>query len=140
MVREPSALLGMHPLIAALVRCYTDPNCAILRRSCKASLLQLLYRLVQDLRVDESLRSEMIRQQERAAKLKPVLEFVSKNYTDPISLKEAASLARMSLPQFIRLFKKVSGMTFLSYATHLRVYNALRLFEGEFAHGDRNRR
>ena len=128
-VREPSALLGMHPLIAALVRCYTDPSCGYFEAACKASLLQLLYQLVHHLRVDESLRSEMIRQQERAAKLKAVLEFLSKNYTDPISLKEAASLARMSLPRFIRLFKKVSGMTFVNYVTHLRISNALRLLK-----------
>ena len=123
-VREPSALPGMHRLIAALLLCYTDPKCCYFQAACKASLLQLLYQLAQHLRVNESLRSEMIRQQERAAKLKPVLEFLSKNYTDPISLREAASLAKMSLPRFLRLFKKVSGMTFVNYVTHLRVSNA----------------
>ena len=46
-VREPSALLRMHPLIAALLRRYTDPNCCHLEAGCKASLLQLLYELVQ---------------------------------------------------------------------------------------------
>ena len=128
-VREPSALLGMHPLIGVLLRCYTDPNCCYFEAACKASLLQLLYQLADHLQVNESLRSEMIRQQERAARLKPVLEFLSKNYTDPISLKEAASLARMSLPRFIRLFKKVSGMTFVNYVTHLRISNGLRLLK-----------
>ena len=32
----------------------------------------------------------MIRQQEHAAKRKPVVQFLSKNYTEPISLKEVA--------------------------------------------------
>jgi two-component system response regulator YesN len=33
----------------------------------------------------------------------------------------------MSLPSFTRLFKKVAGMTFVSYVTHVRLSQAMRL-------------
>ena len=35
----------------------------------------------------------------------------------------------MSLPSFTRLFKKVAGMTFVSYVTHVRLSRALRLLK-----------
>ena len=41
----------------------------------------------------------------------PVLEYVERNYADSITLREAAVLAKMSVPQFVRLFKKDAGMS-----------------------------
>ena len=54
----------------------------------------------------------MVLQTAQAARLAPVLEFVEANYAEPITLTEAAGLAKMSVPQFVRLFKRVAGMSF----------------------------
>jgi AraC-like DNA-binding protein len=54
---------------------------------------------------------------------------VERNYADPITLKEAASLAKMSVPQFVRLFRKVAGMSFVSYLTHVRLSRSVRLLK-----------
>jgi len=62
-----------------------------------------------------------MRQQERAARLRPVFEYVSQNFAEDFTLKQAAVLANMSQPQFIKLFKRVAGMTFVSYVTHVRI-------------------
>ncbi|MEA3163555.1 MAG: hypothetical protein QOE88_1373, partial [Verrucomicrobiota bacterium] len=75
------------------------------------------------------LRSQLIRQQERAARLKPVFDFISSHYPEPITLNSGAELAKMSLPSFTRLFKKVAGMTFVSYVAHVRLSQALRLLK-----------
>ena len=56
-------------------------------------------------------------------------EHVEHNYADPITLREAACLAKMSVPQFVRLFKKVAGMSFVSYLTHVRLSRSVRLLK-----------
>ena len=71
----------------------------------------------------------MVLQKDRTAKLSPVLEYVQRNYTDSITLKEAAALAKMSVPQFVRLFKKVAGTSFVSYLTHVRLTRSVRLLK-----------
>jgi AraC-like DNA-binding protein len=35
----------------------------------------------------------------------------------------------MSVPQFVRLFKKVAGMSFVSYLIHVRLSRAVRLLK-----------
>ena len=90
----------------------------------------MLYILAEFFRAADFRYSELIRQQERSAKLKPVLEFVDQHFAEKIGLKEAAALAKMSVPQFIKLFKKVAGTTFVSYVTHVRLSRAVRLLKG----------
>jgi AraC-like DNA-binding protein len=53
----------------------------------------------------------MILEKERTARLSPVLQYVERNYAEPITLKETASLAKMSVPQFVSIFKKVAEMS-----------------------------
>jgi AraC-like DNA-binding protein len=46
---------------------------------------------------------------------------VEANYAEPITLKEAAYLTKMSVPQSVRLFKRVAGMSFVTYLIHVRL-------------------
>ena len=64
-----------------------------------------------------------------AAKLRPVFEYVAGNFAEGLTLKKAAALANMSQPQFIKLFKRVAGMTLVSYLTHVRLSHAFRLLK-----------
>ena len=121
-----STLPKIHHTLAQLLECYFSRE-SFYQAGCKAYFLELLFVLAQHFRASEFLRSELIRQQERAARLKPVFDFISSRYTEPITLNLGASLAKMSLPSFTRLFKKVAGMTFVSYVTHVRLSQALRL-------------
>jgi AraC-like DNA-binding protein len=128
-VQAGSPLLpGMQAAAARLVRCYFERG-TYFQAGCRAYLLQLLYLLAQQFHSADYLRSEFIRQQERAARLRPVFEFISTSYAQATTLRQAAALAKMSQPQFIKLFKKVAGMTFVSYVTHVRLSNALRLLK-----------
>ena len=63
---------------------------------CKAHLLQLLYLLAQQFRSADFLRSELMRQQERATRLRPVFEYVSQNFAENLTLKQGAALASIS--------------------------------------------
>ncbi|MEO8352076.1 MAG: AraC family transcriptional regulator [Chthoniobacteraceae bacterium] len=128
-VRTGAELLPpMHEALARLLHCYFDEgDPRHVEAGCKAYFLELLYLLARHFRSSELLKSEFIRQQERTLKLKPLFDFVSCHYAERISLPQAAALTRMSQPQFIKLFKRVAGMTFVAYLTHLRLTNAHRL-------------
>jgi AraC-like DNA-binding protein len=126
-VRDDTPILPkIHDKLAQLLECYFSHE-SYYQAGCKAYFLELLFLLAQHFRAAEFLRSQLIRQQERAARLKPVFDFISSHYSEPITLNRGATLAKMSLPSFTRLFKKVAGMTFVSYVTHVRLSQALRL-------------
>ncbi len=128
-VRTGAELLPLiNEALARLLRCYFDEGeRRHVEAGCKAYFLEVLYLLARHFRSSELLKSEFIRQQERTLRLKPLFEFVSRHYAERISLPQAALLAKMSQPQFIKLFKRVSGMTFVAYLTHVRLANAHRL-------------
>jgi AraC-like DNA-binding protein len=127
-VRDKALLPEIHRIVSRVLRCYFHRT-SYFQIGCKAYFLELLYHLADYFRAADFRHSELIRQQERSARLKPVLEFVERNFADPITLKEAASLAKMSIPQFIKLFKQVAGRTFVSYVTHVRLSHAVRLLK-----------
>jgi AraC-like DNA-binding protein len=118
----------MHDAIGKLLRCYFGRS-VYFEAGCKAHLLQLLFLLAQQFRSADFLRSELVRQQERATRLRPVFDYVSENFAENLTLKQGATLAGLSQPQFIKLFKRVAGMTFVSYVTHIRLSHAFRLLK-----------
>ena len=123
---DTPTLPKIHETLAQLLKCYFARE-SYYQAGCKAYLLELLFLLAQHFRASEFLQSQLIQQQERAARLKPVFDFISSHYPEPIALNLGAAIAKMSLPSFTRLFKKVAGMTFVSYVTHVRLSQAMRL-------------
>ena len=126
--RNSPSLSQMHGAVAQLLRFYFGRS-VYFQAGCKAHLLQLLYLLAQQFRSADFMRSELMRQQERATRLRPVFEYVSQNFAENLTLKQGAALASVSQPQFIKLFKRVAGMTFVSYLTHIRLSHAFRLLK-----------
>ena len=59
-----------------------------------------------------------------AERLKPVLREVKTHYDKPISVEDAASLAGYSAPHFMRVFKRETGQTFVSYLRGYRLSEA----------------
>lgn len=55
------------------------------------------------------------------SRLKEVLDFVDENYMEPLSLKEAASIAKLNSEYFCRSFKKYTGFTFMEYVNLVRL-------------------
>ena len=93
---------------------------------CKASFLQLLYQLTRRFQASEVLRSEYLRHRQEAERLARLFEYVREHYSERISVTQATQLVHMSQAQFMKVFKKVSGMTFIAYVTRVRIMNALR--------------
>ena len=94
---------------------------------CKASFLQLLYHLTRRFQVSAVLRSEFVLRRQQADRLARLFEYVRMNYAERITVEQALKLVHMSQSQFMKVFKKVSGMTFVAHVTRVRINHALRL-------------
>jgi AraC-like DNA-binding protein len=114
--------------VADLVECYFGRD-LYFQVGCKANMLRLLYALAKHFWVSESLRLVMARQQATAERLKPVFEFISTHSAEMIAVGKGASLAHLSESRFSRVFKQISGMTFVNYVTHVRLSRALRMLQ-----------
>ncbi len=94
---------------------------------CKASFLQILYQLTRRFEAVTVQRADFVRHRQRVERLARLFEFVRLNYAERIDIAQAAKLAHLSQPQFMRLFREVTGMTFIAYLTRVRLTQALRL-------------
>ena len=94
---------------------------------CKASFVQILYQLTKRFQASEVMRAEFVQHRQLAERLARLFEFVRVNYAEKISVEQATQLVHMSQAQFMKVFKKVSGMTFVAHVTRVRINNALRL-------------
>jgi AraC-like DNA-binding protein len=121
---EPEAAVALHKLLAC---CFTEPEGALQRAGCKVYLLELLLELARRFRTSEVVQWEFLRQQERSLRLKKLFDHISAHYTEKLSVAAAAKLAAMSEPQFMKTFKRVAGMTLVSYLNHVRLANGSRL-------------
>jgi len=115
---------------ARLVKCFSaDADRQFYQAGCKAFLLELLYHMARHFRASELLRWEFLRQQQRSLRLKKLFDHIRHHYADKLSIRQAAALAAMSQPQFMKTFKKVAGMTLVAYLNHVRLSNATRLLK-----------
>ena len=60
-------------------------------------------------------------------RIRPVLDYLEKEINSDISVAKAASIAHMSYYHFCRLFKKVTGKTFVEYQNFIRLKKAEKL-------------
>jgi AraC-like DNA-binding protein len=94
---------------------------------CKAGLLSVLYHLTCRFQLSGRLWSEHLRQQALSRQLTPVFEYLRRDCAPKATIRQAAQLANMSDSQFMKAFKRIAGMGFVAYRTHLRVSHAIRL-------------
>ncbi len=67
------------------------------------------------------------RKQRAIEQLAPLFEFLESNYMEPISVAAAAEVLHLSESHFMRLFKQVTGQSFVSYLNHFRIDKAEHL-------------
>lgn len=94
---------------------------------CKVSFLRILYQLTRRFQASEVLRSEFVQRRQQADRLARLFEYVRLNYAERISVEQATRLVHMSQAQFMKVFKRVTGMTFVAHVTRVRITHALRL-------------
>ncbi|WP_234734444.1 helix-turn-helix domain-containing protein [Tellurirhabdus bombi] len=64
------------------------------------------------------------REQER---INRIYGYVDRHYTQPIDIREVASLASMTVPAFCRYFKKLTQLTFTDFVNEFRTTQARKL-------------
>jgi AraC-like DNA-binding protein len=65
--------------------------------------------------------------QQALRRIVPLFEFLESHYNQGISVEDAADLLSISKPHFMRLFKHVTGQSFVSYLNHFRIAKAQAL-------------
>ncbi|MBQ7960330.1 MAG: AraC family transcriptional regulator [Clostridia bacterium] len=71
--------------------------------------------------------SQRQKQLERYMRIQKVFDFVKNNYSEPISLAEAANLVGYDPNAFCRIFKEITNSSFHQYLNIFRVNIAMRL-------------
>lgn len=104
-----------------------EPADAHREAACKARLLALLIVLVRRFHDADVMRWEFERRRQLAGRLSKLLEHLQRPGAERLPLGEAARMSGMSTAQFTRAFKKVAGMSYVAYHTHMRLAEAARL-------------
>ncbi|MFY7965354.1 MAG: AraC family transcriptional regulator [Chitinophagaceae bacterium] len=61
--------------------------------------------------------------------IETIIDYTFKNYLEPISLSEVASVVKMSIPTFCRFFKKNIKKTYFDFLQELRINHACKLLQ-----------
>jgi len=75
---------------------------------------------------------EMMGKQAELNRLLPAINYVLRNYAEPITIENLASLCDISESHFMRVFKQQLNMTAYSYVEQVRLFQAIELLK----HGD----
>ena len=94
-----------------------SPGYALIVKSCLFRLIHALYA--------HRLPDDAPRPSEDAEKLKGLIDFVKARYHEPISVADAAAVAGYSPSHFMRIFRQVTGRTFVEYLTDYRLSAAV---------------
>lgn len=60
-------------------------------------------------------------------RLIPVLKYTEENFSENINLDDMARLLSIDKSHFCRIFKKITGLTFMEYLNYVRICNAKKL-------------
>lgn len=90
----------------------------------KAKLFEIMFDL-QETILTHSLKVQ--KNNSQIARLKPILKHISENFDQDISVESAAELCAMSPTYFMKFFKKITGVTFVTYLNQVRLENAQTL-------------
>ena len=121
---------SLHNALARLAHCYFAPSQGIhFQAGCKAFLLEVLYMLAAHFGWSEHTHAEHRRRQEQSKLLGKLHDFLLAHFPEKVSVADAASIVHMSESAFMKYFRRVTGGTFVSYLTDLRLEKAAKLLE-----------
>jgi AraC-like DNA-binding protein len=121
----------LHDALLRLASCYFESaqGGVSFQAGCKAYLLEVLYLLAARFGRTQHTQREHVLDQERSRLLHKLHPFLSANFSERVTVTSAASVVNMSESTFMKYFKRVTGKTFISYLTQLRLERAAELLE-----------
>jgi AraC-like DNA-binding protein/mannose-6-phosphate isomerase-like protein (cupin superfamily) len=97
------------------------------RLAVKTYLKMLLMQLVNQYAPYAGTVETYQRQQQNLERLGPLFRYLGENCGDCIQVREAARICGMSESHFMSLFKRVTGLSFVTYFNHFRIERAQAL-------------
>jgi AraC-like DNA-binding protein/mannose-6-phosphate isomerase-like protein (cupin superfamily) len=97
------------------------------RLTLKTYLKMILILLVNHFADHQGTVETFNRKQRAIEQLAPLFDFLEANHKEPVSVTTAAQVLHLSESHFMRLFKQVTGQSFVSYLNHFRVAKAEHL-------------
>jgi AraC-like DNA-binding protein len=121
----------VHGALGKLVECYFDHagTGQACQAGCKAHLLEALYYLARHFGLGAASFSDYGARRQQSLEFGRLYEYLWENHAEPITVAQAASMLGMNQFRFMKFFKKATGMTFVTYLTHLRLTCAHRLLK-----------
>ena len=126
---DPAAEPVYAALTSLLERYFAEDAPGLRQAGCKAFFLMLLYQLALHCSACDVMKWEFVREQQRALRMKPLFEHITRHYATRLNVADAARLVHMSPSQLMKTFKKVAGMTLVVYLNHVRLSNAARMLK-----------
>jgi AraC-like DNA-binding protein/mannose-6-phosphate isomerase-like protein (cupin superfamily) len=124
--RDPMAS-RVHAAMNRLIQFYFGDRENTDHAGCHVHLLEMLYWLSRSFPLAGIEHEEYLRRQQRRRRLTKLFEYIQVHYADPIPVEQGAEMTAMSVSRFMRFFKEIAGMTFVSYLTHVRLTAAVDL-------------
>jgi AraC-like DNA-binding protein/mannose-6-phosphate isomerase-like protein (cupin superfamily) len=120
----------LHDALLHLVSCYFESAQGVPSQAgCKAYLLEILYLLAARFGKSQTAQQKHVLEHERSRLLDKLRPFLSDNLSERVTVARAASAVNMSQSTFMKYFKRVTGRTFITYLTRLRLERAAELLE-----------
>lgn len=120
--------LSTHAALRKLVNCYFSAAGGLhVEAGCKVYLLEVLYFLSLQFGFTQQAQAVVREQRRLVERLGDLHVWLRDHYAEKISVSDVASRCYMSESQFMKVFKKATGSTFVHYLTQLRLTQALRL-------------
>lgn len=92
----------------------------------KALLMELLALLYRHFKLESALGEDVKSFHKSYDRLRPVIDFINKNYTEELTLKSLSEVSLMNRTYFSTFFKKVMQITIWDYIENLRISRAYR--------------
>jgi AraC-like DNA-binding protein/mannose-6-phosphate isomerase-like protein (cupin superfamily) len=97
------------------------------RLAIKTYLKMLLMQLVNQYAPYAGTVETYQRQQQNLERLRPLFRYLGENCGNAVQVREAARICGMSESHFMSLFKRVTGLSFVTYFNHFRIERAQAL-------------
>ncbi|MBU9746429.1 AraC family transcriptional regulator [Lachnospiraceae bacterium ASD3451] len=90
----------------------------------KADILKILTILTRNFQVNPTDHMLLVQRRQNLIGLEKVLNYINENFTEKITLTDAAEMIHMNASYLSSLFHRTTGETFKSYLTRLRIQKA----------------
>lgn len=120
---DKQKFIPLKQLLASIVKSNVNPedNIELLNKS---YIYKLLYILTASFKVEDTTTSNDVGK--NSERIKSILNFISENYRDKISLSNLSDTFYLSVPYISKIFKEFIGLSFSEYLLEVRLAHAIK--------------